>query len=564
MSLNPIYDLLVHLKGLGEDVIRDGRFGAEDGIGDGDHPRVLAAETGDCDGRLGAEVELEVDEALGEHEHVTLANHFGDEPVVGVGGDEADVERAFQHRQYLRRPGMDVRRVEAVRCEIQSSHGDAEGVEAGNSARRSTKLLSLLPSPRKDMAASYVLLLAALLALASSPTMARDPGALQDFCVADNTSDVFVNGFVCKDPKLVKAEDFFFSGLDEPRDTTNKVGSNVTLLNASRIPGLNTLGISMARVDYAPFGLNPPHIHPRATEIQTVLEGSLYVGFVTSNPDNRLVTKVVRKGDVFVFPQGLIHFQFNLGAKPAVAVSGLSSQNPGVITIANSVFGSKPAISDDILAKAFQPTPSSSPLSLPWLLPRPWPAIPVLSRTYNTSNVFVNGFVCKDPKLVKAEDFFFSGLDEPRDTTNKVGSNVTLLNASRIPGLNTLGISMARVDYAPFGLNPPHIHPRATEIQTVLEGSLYVGFVTSNPDNRLVTKVVRKGDVFVFPQGLIHFQFNLGAKPAVAVSGLSSQNPGVITIANSVFGSKPAISDDILAKAFQVDKKIIDRIQAHF
>ncbi|URE33579.1 porphobilinogen deaminase [Musa troglodytarum] len=448
---------------------------------------------------------------------------------------------------------------------------------------RSTKLLSLLPSPRKDMAASYVLLLAALLALASSPTMARDPGALQDFCVADNTSDVFVNGFVCKDPKLVKAEDFFFSGLDEPRDTTNKVGSNVTLLNASRIPGLNTLGISMARVDYAPFGLNPPHIHPRATEIQTVLEGSLYVGFVTSNPDNRLVTKVVRKGDVFVFPQGLIHFQFNLGAKPAVAVSGLSSQNPGVITIANSVFGSKPAISDDILAKAFQFS-GSFPLftslnmaaayalllaallalaSSPTMARDPG-ALQDLCVADNTSNVFVNGFVCKDPKLVKAEDFFFSGLDEPRDTTNKVGSNVTLLNASRIPGLNTLGISMARVDYAPFGLNPPHIHPRATEIQTVLEGSLYVGFVTSNPDNRLVTKVVRKGDVFVFPQGLIHFQFNLGAKPAVAVSGLSSQNPGVITIANSVFGSKPAISDDILAKAFQVDKKIIDRIQAHF
>ncbi|CAD5166133.1 unnamed protein product [Musa acuminata subsp. malaccensis] len=203
------------------------------------------------------------------------------------------------------------------------------------------------------MAASYVLLLlAALLALASSPAMARDPGALQDLCVADNTSNVFVNGFVCKDPKLVKAEDFFFSGLDQPRNTSNKVGSNVTLLNANRIPGLNTLDISMARVDYAPFGLNPPHIHPRATEIQTVLEGSLYVGFVTSNPDNRLVTKVLRKGDVFVFPQGLIHFQFNYGTNKAVALSGLSSQNPGVITIANSVFGSKPAISDDILAKA--------------------------------------------------------------------------------------------------------------------------------------------------------------------------------------------------------------------
>ncbi|CAL9158436.1 putative germin-like protein 2-1 [Musa acuminata AAA Group] len=204
------------------------------------------------------------------------------------------------------------------------------------------------------MAASYILLLSALLALAASPAMAGDPSALQDFCVADNTSDVFVNGLACKDPKLVKVEDFFFSGLDKPRNTTNKVGSNVTLVNVNRIPGLNTLGISMARLDFAPYGLNPPHIHPRATEILTVLEGSLYVGFVTSNPDNKLFTKMLTKGDVFVFPQGLIHFQFNHGTKNAVALAALSSQNPGLITIANAVFGSKPAISDDVLAKAFQ------------------------------------------------------------------------------------------------------------------------------------------------------------------------------------------------------------------
>ncbi|XP_065018716.1 putative germin-like protein 2-1 [Musa acuminata AAA Group] len=204
------------------------------------------------------------------------------------------------------------------------------------------------------MAASYILLLSALLALAASPAMAGDPSALQDFCVADNTSDVFVNGLTCKDPKLVKVEDFFFSGLDKPRNTTNKVGSNVTLVNVNRIPGLNTLGISMARLDFAPYGLNPPHIHPRATEILTVLEGSLYVGFVTSNPDNKLFTKMLTKGDVFVFPQGLIHFQFNHGTKNAVALAALSSQNPGLITIANAVFGSKPAISDDVLAKAFQ------------------------------------------------------------------------------------------------------------------------------------------------------------------------------------------------------------------
>ena len=90
--------------------------------------------------------------------------------------------------------------------------------------------------------------------------------------------------------------------------------------------------------------------------------------------------------------------------------------------------------------------------------------------------VRVNGFVCKDPKDVKADDFFLeANLDKPRDTTmSKVGSNVTLINVMRIPGLNTLGISLARIDYAPLGENPPHTHPRATEILTVLEGTLYV------------------------------------------------------------------------------------------
>ncbi|XP_047061211.1 germin-like protein 8-11 [Lolium rigidum] len=207
------------------------------------------------------------------------------------------------------------------------------------------------------MGSSSYILLTALLAMAAWQAIASDPSPLQDFCVADNSSRVLVNGFICKDPKDVKAEDFFLAAkLDTPRDTKmNKVGSNVTLINVMRIPGLNTLGISLARIDYAPLGENPPHTHPRATEILTVLEGTLYVGFVTSNPENKFLSKVLNKGDVFVFPEGLVHFQFNPNPyKPAVAIAALSSQNPGAITIANAVFGSKPLISDDVLAKAFQ------------------------------------------------------------------------------------------------------------------------------------------------------------------------------------------------------------------
>ncbi|KAK0600038.1 hypothetical protein LWI29_014756 [Acer saccharum] len=195
-----------------------------------------------------------------------------------------------------------------------------------------------------------------VLALASSFASASDPSPLQDFCVAidDYKSGVFVNGKFCKDPKLATPNDFFFSGLNIPKDTSNPIGSNVTQVNVAQIAGLNTLGVSLARIDYAPYGQNPPHTHPRASEILFVQEGTLYVGFVTSNPENKLFTKVLNKGDVFVFPVGLIHFQFNIGKTNAVAFAGLSSQNPGVITIANAVFGSDPPINPDFLARAFQ------------------------------------------------------------------------------------------------------------------------------------------------------------------------------------------------------------------
>ncbi|KAM7505797.1 hypothetical protein LguiB_004701 [Lonicera macranthoides] len=195
-----------------------------------------------------------------------------------------------------------------------------------------------------------------MLALASSLAYAPDPDPLQDFCVAinDSKSAVFVNGKFCQDPKIAKTDDFFFLGLQVPRNTSNPAGSTVTLVNIDQIPGLNTLGISLVRIDYGFNGLNPPHTHPRATEILFVLEGTLYVGFVISNPDNRLFTKTLYSGDMFVFPEGLIHFQFNVGQTNAVAFAGLSSQNPGVITIANAVFGLDPPISPDVLTKAFQ------------------------------------------------------------------------------------------------------------------------------------------------------------------------------------------------------------------
>ncbi|KAG6481648.1 germin-like protein subfamily 2 member 2 [Zingiber officinale] len=200
---------------------------------------------------------------------------------------------------------------------------------------------------------SSLLLLLLLLAAASlTHVIAADPDMLQDLCVADLNSAVRVNGFPCKPATNVSASDFFFSGLARPGATNTTMGSVVTRANVEQIPGLNTLGISMTRVDYAPGGLNPPHVHPRASEIVFVLAGEIEVGFVTTA--NRLVGRTIGAGEVFVFPRGLVHWQRNVGSTPAAAVAAFNSQLPGSLGVAAALFASEPAVADEVLERAFQ------------------------------------------------------------------------------------------------------------------------------------------------------------------------------------------------------------------
>ena len=136
---------------------------------------------------------------------------------------------------------------------------------------------------------------------------------------------------------------------------------------------------------------------------------------------------------------------------------------------------------------------------------------------------------------------------------------VTGANVEKIPGLNTLGVSLSRIDYLPGGLNPPHTHPRATEITFVLDGELDVGFITTA--NKLISKSIKKGDIFVFPKDLVHFQKNNGGNPASVISGFNSQLPGTQSVAATLFTSTPAVPDNVLTKAFQIDTEEVNKIK---
>lgn len=190
------------------------------------------------------------------------------------------------------------------------------------------------------------------LALLLATSFSSDPDYLQDLCVADLASGVKVNGFTCKEASKVNASDFSSNILAKPGSTNNTFGSVVTGANVQKVPGLNTLGVSLSRIDYAPGGLNPPHTHPRATEVVFVLEGQLDVGFITTA--NVLISKTISKGEIFVFPKALVHFQKNNANVPAAVLSAFNSQLPGTQSIATTLFAATPSVPDNVLTKTFQ------------------------------------------------------------------------------------------------------------------------------------------------------------------------------------------------------------------
>lgn len=205
-------------------------------------------------------------------------------------------------------------------------------------------------------ATAFVLMSCMNLLLPSQFAMAADPDPLQDFCVADlgSSSGLTVNGYPCKPAAKVSARDFLSTALSKPGDTaTDPATATVTPAFVTNFPALNTLGLSAARIDIAPGGVNPPHTHPRAAELILLAEGSLYVGFVSSNgANNTLFATILQAGELFVIPRGLVHFQMNVGKGNAVVFAAFGSQSPGLQVIAPALFAGD--VSDEVLQKGFR------------------------------------------------------------------------------------------------------------------------------------------------------------------------------------------------------------------
>ncbi|KAH7669177.1 Germin protein [Dioscorea alata] len=134
---------------------------------------------------------------------------------------------------------------------------------------------------------------------------------------------------------------------------------------------------------------------------------------------------------------------------------------------------------------------------------------------------------------------------------------VTKASESEFKALKGQSVSLALLQFGPGGINPAHIHPRSAELLFILKGKLRVGFVDC--ENKVFMKVIKEGDVFVFPKGLVHFQMNEEEeKDVVAVAAFGSANPGVVVLPTSLFGS--GIDSEVLVKSFKTDNVTIQKL----
>ena len=179
--------------------------------------------------------------------------------------------------------------------------------------------------------------------------------------------------------------------------------------------------------------------------------------------------------------------------------------------------------------------------------------------------ITMNGRTCKPADKVTADDFTSTVLRSSAPQLSGVQAIVTLASVHNFPGLNTLGLSIARIDFPPNGgLNPPHVHPRATEVLLLAQGTLTVGFIsTTNNNNTLFQATLYAGDLFVFPRGLPHFQMNPDEmNPALAISALNSQNPGVSQLAAALFAANPPVPSIVLQNTFGIEQAEVDGLTA--
>ncbi|KAI4248459.1 MAG: hypothetical protein L6R40_001020 [Gallowayella cf. fulva] len=194
---------------------------------------------------------------------------------------------------------------------------------------------------------------------AAVPTTANlypTPGSSNDTATASASSVVSADTSIANDPAIIKElslaakavdrismiqkDASFKFDFDNPPEKTKTEGKGGHTVRADRqsFPPLIGTGVSMTLGFLGPCGFNTPHTHPRSSEINIVVQGTLQTEFTLEN-GARTVHNTLNTRQMTVFPQGALHTEFNPNCDDAIFVAGFASEDPGVQQAAQTFFG---------------------------------------------------------------------------------------------------------------------------------------------------------------------------------------------------------------------------------
>jgi len=161
--------------------------------------------------------------------------------------------------------------------------------------------------------------------------------------------------------------------------------------------------------------------------------------------------------------------------------------------------------------------------------------------------------------LLSDQQFVFDFGNSMTGITKNAGGRTVAATPTNFAALIGHGVAMTVGFIEPCGINLPHTHPRATEINFIVQGTFLAGFFQEN-GARFIGNVLQPGMATVFPRGAIHFELNLGCQPAMFVAAFNNEDPGVQTTSLSFFG----LPRDIVQSSLNISSiQTIDDLAAH-
>lgn len=142
--------------------------------------------------------------------------------------------------------------------------------------------------------------------------------------------------------------------------------------------------------------------------------------------------------------------------------------------------------------------------------------------------------------LDQDSDYVFDFSDPSAGETIGDGGHTVAAHRGTFPGVVGNGVAMTVGFIAPCGLNTPHTHPRATEINYAVNGTFLSGFIAEN-GVRVVQNTLYAGQAAVFPAGAIHWEANLECDAVTFVAAFNHEDPGVLQVAQKFYEIDPAI-----------------------